>query len=232
MNKKFCALLSAALVTFTANAAVTVSSTATAGSASVYTASGTTPNGIVFNFDTTGTLSGTANGFTFSNNNAFLSTKVSQIYGPTNVQGLTNAATPVGDTSNFLAIYAGGVETIQNAANAYNTLSLYWGTPDSFNAIDLLDAAGNSIYSITGADVAGLSGMTSGLVSLTSSQSFYGAKFSSSSSAFELDNIGFSNTSASAVPEPASWAMMMIGFGAMGYAMRRRSVRFGAHTAA
>ncbi len=29
------------------------------------------------------------------------------------------------------------------------------------------------------------------------------------------------------VPEPATWMMMMLGFGAVGYAMRKRSVRFG-----
>ncbi len=41
-------------------------------------------------------------------------------------------------------------------------------------------------------------------------------------------NVRFSAVAA-AVPEPATWAMMMLGFGAVGYAMRRRSkavVRF------
>ncbi len=33
------------------------------------------------------------------------------------------------------------------------------------------------------------------------------------------------STLAAAVPEPASWAMMLMGFGAMGYAMRRRRYR-------
>lgn len=31
---------------------------------------------------------------------------------------------------------------------------------------------------------------------------------------------------AAAVPEPATWAMLIVGFGIVGYAMRRRSVRF------
>ena len=35
-----------------------------------------------------------------------------------------------------------------------------------------------------------------------------------------LDNI---TTAAGAVPEPATWGMMLVGFGAMGYAMRRRA---------
>jgi hypothetical protein len=42
-----------------------------------------------------------------------------------------------------------------------------------------------------------------------------------------LDNLTFSYT-AGAVPEPASWAMMVGGFGLLGGALRRRAVRSGA----
>lgn len=41
-----------------------------------------------------------------------------------------------------------------------------------------------------------------------------------------LDNLTFSYTAA-AVPEPASWAMMIGGFGLLGGALRRRSTRIG-----
>ena len=43
-------------------------------------------------------------------------------------------------------------------------------------------------------------------------------------------DIGFATTiisnfiAPSAVPEPASWAMMLLGFGAIGYSMRRRRI--------
>lgn len=43
---------------------------------------------------------------------------------------------------------------------------------------------------------------------------------------FEKQN---SITLVSAVPEPATWAMMLLGFGGMGVAMRRRRRRTGAH---
>jgi hypothetical protein len=36
----------------------------------------------------------------------------------------------------------------------------------------------------------------------------------------------------SAVPEPTTWAMMLIGFGAVGYSMRRRSTTYSAVQAA
>ena len=46
----------------------------------------------------------------------------------------------------------------------------------------------------------------------------------------ELDHIAVNNevvggTLTSDVPEPASWAMMLVGFGALGVAMRRRSAK-------
>ena len=42
---------------------------------------------------------------------------------------------------------------------------------------------------------------------------------------FELDNVTFGNTGA--VPEPATWAMMIAGFGMIGFALRRRIGRIG-----
>ncbi|MCP3730627.1 PEPxxWA-CTERM sorting domain-containing protein [Sphingomonas sp. MG17] len=38
-----------------------------------------------------------------------------------------------------------------------------------------------------------------------------------------VDNITF-NTAISAVPEPATWIMMLRGFGSIGFAIRRRKV--------
>nr|WP_281393330.1 PEPxxWA-CTERM sorting domain-containing protein [Sphingomonas xinjiangensis] len=43
-----------------------------------------------------------------------------------------------------------------------------------------------------------------------------------SSTGNSVDNVRVSLVSASAVPEPATWAMMLFGVGATGGAMRRR----------
>lgn len=223
MTKKFGALLVAALMTISANAAVTVTTSATAGSSAVLAASGTTPSGgVLLNFDTYGTT-GTVSGFTLTNSGA------SWVNGALNAPLFSGITNPTADMGNFISVSSGGYQQILNATTAYNTLSIYWGSPDATNTLDLLDASGNSIYQLTSAGVSGLSAMTSGLVTLTSSQAFNGIKIGSSAGVnFEFDNVGFSTTAQSAVPEAGTWAMMILGFGAIGYALRSRKVGFGA----
>ena len=46
-----------------------------------------------------------------------------------------------------------------------------------------------------------------------------GLRFRSTSLAFEFDNV---NVSISAVPEPATWGMLLLGFGLVGAGMRSR----------
>jgi hypothetical protein len=57
-------------------------------------------------------------------------------------------------------------------------------------------------------------------VNFLSSTPFDTIEFHQTGGGFEFDNL----TVGGAVPEPASWAMMLVGFGAMGAAMRRRKV--------
>ena len=47
---------------------------------------------------------------------------------------------------------------------------------------------------------------------------FTSVTFSSTGNSFEVDNLAVGG----AVPEPATWALMMLGFGGMGFAMRRK----------
>lgn len=46
-----------------------------------------------------------------------------------------------------------------------------------------------------------------------------------------FQNLEDSGNPQPAVPEPATWAMMMVGFGLVGYAMRRRTVTFNSQAA-
>ena len=72
--------------------------------------------------------------------------------------------------------------------------------------------------SITTANTGGFFGFTS--VTAFTTVEFRGID----NDVFGLDNITF-NAGAGAVPEPATWAMMLVGFGGLGFAMRRRPAR-------
>ena len=104
-----------------------------------------------------------------------------------------------------------------------NEISLLWGSVDLYNRIEFL-AGGVSIASYTGADIINA---FYGEQSLAISNpivtfAFTGSHrlvdsilLSSSTNAFELDNLRIA-----AVPEPSTWAMMLLGFGLVGAAMR------------
>ena len=101
--------------------------------------------------------------------------------------------------------------------------SFILGSLDSYNALTLNFADGTStVFSgrqiIGDTTVGPFNSGTSGRVSydLGGQAGITSATFTSSQSAFEIDAL------ASAVPEPATWAMMMAGFGLIGGAARRR----------
>lgn len=83
-----------------------------------------------------------------------------------------------------------------------------------------VDATGTSTETITGATTSSFRGFvsTGGLTSLTVT-AVQGATFLWPT----VDNLTLAQAPAvAAVPEPATWAMMIVGFGMMGFAMRRR----------
>jgi hypothetical protein len=67
---------------------------------------------------------------------------------------------------------------------------------------------------------------TSGFLDVTASGIFNWAGFTSTPGTFEFSaqgtNITSFSLSAQAVPEPATWALMLLGFGGIGLAMRRK----------
>lgn len=136
--------------------------------------------------------------------------------------GPTNASD---DATNYLSTFGGTASLL--GGTAYRSVSLYWGSIDQYNWLDLLDAAGNTIGTVTYADIGAgangdqLSGNTNRRVSIGTDFDFYGVGVRSTSAAFEVDNIKF----LSSVPEPTTWAMMIGGFGFVGGAMRRRTAR-------
>jgi VCBS repeat-containing protein len=108
----------------------------------------------------------------------------------------------VADPSNYLTIGGGASETIQFTSSK-NAFGLYWGSVDTYNAIKFYDGS-TLVASYTGADVAPLlangnqgSFAANGYVEFVGLHNFNKVVLSSSSNAFEIDNISAGNVPAS-----------------------------------
>jgi hypothetical protein len=107
-----------------------------------------------------------------------------------------------------------------------SSISFIWGSVDSYNTLDLLGAGGNVLYSFTGSNVFNPANgdqsnpSTNPLVTLLltgdDQTAVRSLRLSSTQNAFEIDNLAIN-----AVPEPSTWALMLLGFGAVGFSMRR-----------
>lgn len=130
------------------------------------------------------------------------------------------AAPPPGTTSNYLAIQTGG-SAVLTTPQALSQLSVYIGSPDSYNSIRFIGLNGFDV-TLSGAALA--AGAFNGNQSVGRRMTYdFGADrvtqviFSSGGNSFELDNIAVT-----AVPEPTTWALMISGFGMLGAALRGR----------
>lgn len=132
-------------------------------------------------------------------------------------------AAPAGDSTQYLAVGAGQAASLAISPGV-KSLSFYWGSIDAYNTVKFY--SGNTeVGSFTGSQIppAPADGNQGNLFNNRRVNfSFDGAKvssvqFSSSQNAFELDTV------AAAVPEPATWAMLLVGFGLVGVSVRRRS---------
>jgi len=132
------------------------------------------------------------------------------------------AAPPVGDLTNFLAVYSGGTATITTPL--LESMSVYIGSVDSYNTISFYNG-GTLVGSFTGTQLlapipaAANGDQSSALTNRTFDFNFGGTPvnevvFSSSGNSFEFDNI------AGAVPEPGVWFLLLVGFGVLGTALR------------
>jgi hypothetical protein len=161
------------------------------------------------------------------------------------------AATPAGDTSNYLWGVNGvnplgfnGAEVVFNPAiaNAFpNSFNLYWGSIDALttnpdgsprydNTLSVHTLA-NTVDSVTGSQLA---------AALVFGVNGFGDQFSANDNQWfnirdtagpivfftaSSTNNAFEFDMGSSVPEPSTWAMMMLGFVGLGYAAFRRSAK-------
>jgi PEP-CTERM motif len=133
-------------------------------------------------------------------------------------------ATPFGDPTNYMAVLGGGSEAIAYSS-LKNSFGLYWGSVDTYNS--LMFYRGDTLVStVTSADLpVNGNGVQSGFgsnayVLIGALPGFDRVVAASSSNSFEFDNVVAGG--ASAVPEPSTWAMLLVGFSGLGYAAFRR----------
>jgi PEP-CTERM motif-containing protein len=197
-------IAAAAAASLGSAAGAAVSVTATPGCA-VYC--GPTP--ITYDFDTT-----------------FPITLGGGIVGPGTTPG--SFAQPLGSTGQYFSV-GPSTSTPANVTIGDNiaSFSFIWGSVDTYNSLQLNTMAGS--YLFTGTDIAALiPGFADGnQTSPTSNpivtffltgddQIAVNFNMLSEINAFEIDNIAVNP-----VPEPATWAMMLLGFGAIGFTMRK-----------
>ena len=132
-----------------------------------------------------------------------------------------------GDTTKFASVQANTTGTLTTLNGfALRDFSFYLGSPDDFNTVQFNFAGGGSQL-LTGDQIWG--GVVLGNGDRTKGFRVYydfgGAKVTSivfgtqDQDAFEFDGLAATVT---AVPEPATWALMIAGFGGAGMMLRRR----------
>ncbi len=132
-------------------------------------------------------------------------------------------ATPLGDTSQYLAVRQGQTATLA-VKPGIQSLSLYWGSIDAFNVISFYNGA-TLIESFTGnqipvapADGSQGNQLNNRRVNFAfdgvpvTSVTFYTPR-----NAFEIDDVAVGS-----VPEPKTWLMLVGGFGLVGASLRRK----------
>jgi hypothetical protein len=142
---------------------------------------------------------------------------------PSDSSGATNPfSIPYG--TNYLDVLANGSATI-TFDTLMRSISFNWGSIDTYNTVTIHWSGGSQ--SIIGAPGGGgqNSPSTNGAfwANVGAGESISGLTFTSAQNSFEIDDL-----SGSAVPEPATWAMMITGFGLAGAAIRRRRTVFAA----
>jgi PEP-CTERM motif len=137
------------------------------------------------------------------------------------------SADPLGDTLPYMSVEGGSTEQVV-FGTPRTSLSLYWGSIDgNQGGNNNLNTLTLGSFTLTGADLVTKGATGTGdqfspagneLVTITGLAPFTTATFSSTRNAFEFA-IG------TPVPEPATWAMMALGFAGLGYAAFRRNTK-------
>jgi hypothetical protein len=132
------------------------------------------------------------------------------------------------DETQYLSIQKGQSATLDTPL--LSSISFYIGSLDAFNSFTFSLADGTTQV-VTGAILAALPGMdangsqtsftTNGRLTFSFDSAITAVTMASGGYSLEIGDVGAVLVGA-AVPEPATWAMMILGFGGVGTLMRRR----------
>ncbi|MBU1378660.1 MAG: PEPxxWA-CTERM sorting domain-containing protein [Alphaproteobacteria bacterium] len=122
----------------------------------------------------------------------------------------------------YLSVLGNGSATI-SFNSPVTAFQFDWGSIDSFNTLKINSTGADPIIVpgsnfTNAADGNQVSPGTNGLFTVwsTAGETFTSINLTTSGNSFEIDNL------AVGVPEPATWAMMILGFAGVGATMRRR----------
>lgn len=138
------------------------------------------------------------------------------------------SATPYHDATNYMSILGNKSETLTFNGASKTSFGLYWGSIDAYNKIEFFSGNsptpfatyfGNTLNAVPVS--VGSNGnqfdLNTNAYILFSDLTFNKVVLSSSGNSFEFDNIHVGG-----VPEPATWAMMILGFIGVGFMAYRR----------
>jgi hypothetical protein len=154
---------------------------------------------------------------------------------PSNISGVFQIKTPPADGNGappansvpagtpYLSVLAGNSATI-DLNGPYASFEFDWGSIDTYNTL-VIHSTGGDLTVIPGGNFPNLANGnqalpgTNGLFTVTGTagEKFTGITLSSAQNSFEIDNVAVG-----AVPEPASWALMIVGFGLAGGMVRAK----------
>jgi hypothetical protein len=133
-------------------------------------------------------------------------------------------ATPFDDSTKYFTVGSPGHSSSSTSFSTGTGLTyfgFYWGSVDNYNTIAFLDKDGNTIESFIGPvpnnGNQGVGGSRWVEFAATGG-TFQSIVLTSNTPALELDNVAY----VAAVPEPSTWAMMILGFMGVGFMAYRR----------
>jgi PEP-CTERM motif len=132
------------------------------------------------------------------------------------------AALP-GNSTSQVAVLAGNTAVL-TLNQLITSLSLDWGSIDSYNFIDVF-FAGGGMQTFGGSLIPPANG-NQNLPATNQRVTFnFGGAVNVSSVAFRStqNSFEFDNVAVAAVPEPGAWMLMLMGFAAVGFSLRRKS---------